>query len=49
MRRAIAANNIITITGCGNDLVQAIQQYEKGEDERNCRKRRRIAKQISAR
>ncbi|MGM5472809.1 GDSL-type esterase/lipase family protein [Bacillus pumilus] len=33
VRRAIAAANIITITGCGNDLVQAIQQYEKGEDE----------------
>lgn len=34
VRRAIAPADIITITGCGNDLVQAIQQYEKGEDEK---------------
>ena len=32
VRRAIPAADI-TITGCGNDLVQAVQQYEEGEDE----------------
>lgn len=34
VRRAIAAADIITITGCANDLVQAVQQYEEGEDEK---------------
>ncbi|MEI4789657.1 GDSL-type esterase/lipase family protein [Bacillus sp. FJAT-53060] len=34
VRRAIAHADIITITGCGNDLVQAVLQYEKGEDEK---------------
>lgn len=34
VRRAIAQADIITITGCGNDLVQAVQQYEEGEDEK---------------
>ncbi|WP_342689460.1 spore gernimation protein [Bacillus pumilus] len=34
VRRAIAPADIITITGCGNDLVQAVQQYEEGEDEK---------------
>ncbi|MGX9291935.1 GDSL-type esterase/lipase family protein [Bacillus sp. A015] len=34
VRRAIAKADIITITGCGNDLVQAVQQYEEGGDEK---------------
>ncbi|UXO88557.1 MULTISPECIES: GDSL-type esterase/lipase family protein [Bacillus] len=34
VRRSIAAADIITITGCGNDLVQAVQQYEESEDEK---------------
>ncbi|MFS0655909.1 GDSL-type esterase/lipase family protein [Bacillus sp. 179-C3.3 HS] len=34
VRCAIAKADIITITGCGNDLVQAIQQYEEGVDEK---------------
>ncbi|MGM0957316.1 MAG: GDSL-type esterase/lipase family protein [Bacillota bacterium] len=34
VRRAIAPADIITITGCGNDLVQAVQQYEEGDDEK---------------
>ncbi|MGZ9698975.1 GDSL-type esterase/lipase family protein [Bacillus safensis] len=34
LRRAIAAADIITITGCANDLVQAVQQDEEGEDEK---------------
>ncbi|MGG3129603.1 GDSL-type esterase/lipase family protein [Bacillus pumilus] len=34
VRRAIAPADIITITGCGNDLVQAVQQYEECEDEK---------------
>ncbi|WP_226566604.1 GDSL-type esterase/lipase family protein [Bacillus stratosphericus] len=34
VRRAIAQADIITITGCGNDLVQAVQQYEEGGDEK---------------
>ncbi|MDM5296963.1 GDSL-type esterase/lipase family protein [Bacillus pumilus] len=34
VRCAIAKADIITITGCGNDLVQAIQEYEEGVDEK---------------
>ncbi|EKF36146.1 GDSL-type esterase/lipase family protein [Bacillus xiamenensis] len=34
VRRAIAKADIITITGCGNDLVQAVLQYEEGGDEK---------------
>ncbi|MGE6632057.1 GDSL-type esterase/lipase family protein [Bacillus sp. NPDC077027] len=33
VRRALVKADIITITGCGNDFIQSVQQYDEGTDQ----------------